>query len=241
MQLTIELIGAEAVLAEDVDQRARIDGTCAARHRDALERREAHRRVARTTVPNRGDGATAAQVADDEAKTLGRTTEKLRSPLRAPFDRQSVEAVPADSPVGSPALGKGVDGGLRGHGGVEGGVEDGDLRRIGQEPLAEGDAGERRCVVERRERLEGCDACPHLCVDDDGLPEPIAAVDDAVCDRVDLDRVDVLEHLDRPARAVRGDEVELEAGRARVDDEDRAHRGRYLAHRWRRPCPPHAP
>ena len=125
---------------------------------------------------------------------------------------------------------------------MEGGVEDGDLRRIGQEPLAEGDAREGGCVVERRERLEGCDACPHVCIDDDGLPEPIAAVDDAVCDRVDLDRVDVLEHLDRPARAVRGDEVELEARRAGVDDEDRAHRDAIGSGtcRWRLPCSPHA-
>ena len=105
VQLTIDLSGAEAVLAEDVDQRARIDRTCAARHRDALERREPHCRVAGAAVPNRRDGATAAQVADDEAKTLGRTAQKLRSPLRAPFDRQSVEAVPADPPVGPPALG----------------------------------------------------------------------------------------------------------------------------------------
>ena len=63
----VELVDVEAVLPQQVDQRARVDRAGARVHRHALERGEAHRRVDRAAVADRRDRRAAAEVADDEA------------------------------------------------------------------------------------------------------------------------------------------------------------------------------
>jgi hypothetical protein len=69
--------------------------------------------------------------------------------------------------------------------------------------------------VERRERDQRPDLGVDVRVDDDRVAKARAAVDDAVRDRVHVLR----ERLDR-ARAIVFDDMELDARRARVDDED---------------------
>ena len=57
-------------------------------------------------------------------------------------------------------------------------------------------------------------------VDHDRLAEARPAVDDAMGDGADLRRLDRLERLDAHRRVVGRDEMELQARRAGVDDED---------------------
>jgi hypothetical protein len=68
--------------------------------------------------------------------------------------------------------------------------------------------------VQRCERLELMDLAAHVVVDEHGLAEARAAVDDAVRDRFDvlLQRVDLV-------RLVALDDVQLQARGARVDYE----------------------
>ena len=79
--------------------------------------------------------------------------------------------------------------------------------------------------MEGRERLEVGDRPEHGRIDTRGTDERVAAVDDAVGDRVDSFGVDVVKAGDRGRRLVGGDQVELEARRAGVDDEDVAQNG----------------
>jgi hypothetical protein len=72
--------------------------------------------------------------------------------------------------------------------------------------------------VERRERFELGDLLAHRSVDDSRLAEARAAVDDAVRDRLDEIGFDVCKRLEPRRRPVLGDEVQLQARGARIDD-----------------------
>lgn len=61
-------------------------------------------------------------------------------------------------------------------------VEDGDVRDVWQRPARALDCGQRELVVQRDEVGERRE----LVIDHDRLPEPLAAVDDAVHDRLDI-------------------------------------------------------
>ena len=95
VQLVVERRRVDAALAQQVEERAGVDRAGARRHRHALERAEAHRRVDRAPVAHGRDRAAAAEVADDEPRHAHL--------LGAPLHRQAVEAVAADAPV-APAL-----------------------------------------------------------------------------------------------------------------------------------------
>ena len=88
LESVIEVVDAQ-VMAQEVEERSGVDRARAGRHRDALERCEAHRRVDGTPVSNRRDRAAAAQVADHEARD-GHL-------LARPLDREPMEAEAADS------------------------------------------------------------------------------------------------------------------------------------------------
>jgi hypothetical protein len=83
--------------------------------------------------------------------------------------------------------------------------------------LVEGD--ECRPVVQRRQLGEDSELTFDLVVDHDRIAEAQTAVDDAMRDRVDA-RGNRLERLDLLGGVVVRDRRELEARRARVDDED---------------------
>jgi hypothetical protein len=65
---------------------------------------------------------------------------------------------------------------------VKGRVERSDLRQVGERRACLAQAAQRRLVVERRDRPELRDRRLDLRVDEDGLDEARAAVDDAVAD-----------------------------------------------------------
>ena len=77
--------------------------------------------------------------------------------------------------------------------------------------------------MERRDRTKLADRREDGLVDDGGLDEIWAAVDNPVTDGLDLRRGSSVQRLDCLHALVVEDEVELEARRAGVDDEDRPH------------------
>jgi len=102
---------------------------------------------------------------------------------------------------------------------VEGSVEHGDVRHRRKQPA--GIVHRRDCgpVVERRELGERTQLALDRVVDDDRLAEPRSPVDDAMGDGVDIIR-GIGDRGDRVARPVFAHDGELQARRARVDDED---------------------
>src|SRR5918993_1021128 len=107
----VDRLRIEPRLAEEVEERAGIDRAGASRHRHAFERREAHRRVNGTAVPNRGHRAPTAEVADDQPGG--------GHALCGPLNRETMEAVTADPPFLAPAPRDRI----RGRRGRNGGVE----------------------------------------------------------------------------------------------------------------------
>jgi len=99
---------------------------------------------------------------------------------------------------------------------VEARVEDGDVRNVREHEASFLEGGERRRVVEWRQRDERLELALDLRVDQDGLTEPLAAVDDPVPDRADGGNG--RQRLDRRRLVVLSDDRELEARRAGVDD-----------------------
>ena len=138
----VELVDREPALPQEIDQGAWVDRARARRHRNALERREAHRRLDRAAVEDGSHGRTAAEVAHDQPGDP-----HLR---RRPFDRQAVEPVAADAPL-VPALGHGIAHRLLGHRRVKRRVEDRDVRDVGQRAPAppRSPAGPARCGAAR--------------------------------------------------------------------------------------------
>ena len=134
-----------------------------------------------------------------------------------------MEAVPANAPLVAPSFGHRVRRGLVRQRRVEGGVEDGDVRYVGKRLLGRVDGLERGPVVKRRENGQLSDLLLHVGSEQDGIPEARAAVDDAMADGVDLP--DVCERLDSRTGLVGQNDVELEARRAGVHDEDPLHAG----------------
>ena len=97
------------------------------------------------------------------------------------------------------------------------------LGTFGNDALRLLDRGERGWVLERRESGQLRDRTQDLVVDLDRIAEALAAVDDPVADAGELGShggVEIGEHL---GRLVLMDEVELQARRAGVDDENVAH------------------
>ena len=94
----VEVVDAQAVLAEEVDERSRVDGARAGGHRHALERGEAHRRVDRAPVEHGGHRAAAAQVADDDPRGVELRDDRLHGD---PVEPVAAHAPVAPAPAGS--------------------------------------------------------------------------------------------------------------------------------------------
>jgi hypothetical protein len=103
---------------------------------------------------------------------------------------------------------------------VEAGVEDRDVRHVREDALRLLDPRESWSVVERGECLELEDLLADDLIDHNGIAEAWAALHDAMADGLDICGVDRLERIQCGRALVRGDQVELEARRAGVDDED---------------------
>jgi hypothetical protein len=103
---------------------------------------------------------------------------------------------------------------------MEGGVKDGDVRAVWQYRASGLDRLQSRPIMERGEFADLAELSDHVVVDDDRLEEARTAVDDAMAGDGDIVVTDGVQRFDRPSRPLLGDERELEAGRAGVDDED---------------------
>ena len=101
---------------------------------------------------------------------------------------------------------------------MEGGVEAGHLRHLRQRASHELERTQRLRLMQRREIRERLDSPNDVVVDHHRLDELRSAVDDAKPDRVDA--ADVAELASRPHEFVAVEHRELQAARARVDDED---------------------
>ena len=107
---------------------------------------------------------------------------------------------------------------------MEGGVEDRDVWNVGNSGACDREGLQRRRLVQRRQRYQPFECCDDRIVDAHGVAKDRTTVDDPMADRVHTRR-DVVERLDalRPSGLV--DERQLEARRARVDDEDATQNG----------------
>ena len=85
----------------DVQQSAWIHRARARRHRNALERREAHRSIDRASIANGRDRAATTEVADDEAPS-SLCAEQFGRTLGGPLNGEPVKAVSPDPPVLAP-------------------------------------------------------------------------------------------------------------------------------------------
>ena len=124
-------------------------------------------------------------MARDELQLLRALPEQLR---RAEGDvpvRRAVEAVAPHPVLLIEGVGDTVEVRVLGHGLVEGRIEHGDLRNALPQRCAAGENARdiRRVVGERRTCLH---RAQHVLVDQDGLGEALAAVDDAMADGTDL-------------------------------------------------------
>jgi len=98
--------------------------------------------------------------------------------------RNSVEAVATNPILLINPLGQGIAIGSRRHRLVEGGVEDGNVRDLGKQPLGLTNSHETPSIVNWSERNLYFDGPGNVVIDSSGFGESLAAVDDAVADRI---------------------------------------------------------
>jgi hypothetical protein len=103
---------------------------------------------------------------------------------------------------------------------MEGGVKGGDVRAVWECRASGVDRPQSRPIVQRREFGDLGEPSDDLIVDDNGLEEACAAVDNAMADDGDVVVTDGVQGFDRPSGSLLADERKLERGRAGVDDED---------------------
>lgn len=169
-----------------------------------------------------------------KSQAIGRTPDQLCGAAADPGVAQPVEAVAAQPPAPCPLPWNGIDGCLVAQGGVECGVEAGDLGKIGVEAVYRPDRGHRRRIVQGSEIAESIEALVDRIVETNGFTKFASPVHDAMSGGRDL-RSGGEEAAQGPVKLVarhRGqivaslqvlggvEEPELEAARARVDYED---------------------
>ena len=179
----VDLVQGPAELAVQMAVDRRVEVTGAGAHHQPLERGEPHRCVDGLPTTDRGRRRPVAEVQHHEVGVLDRTAEQLRGATRDEGVRRAVEAVAPDPVFVAPAQGHGVGVGVLGHRLVEGGVEDRDLRHLGEEPQRDPQSLQVGRVVEGRERDEVLDDVEQAFVDERRLGEEFATVHDAVTHR----------------------------------------------------------
>src|SRR5512133_197431 len=209
-------------LAENVEECTRIDRSRARRHRDTLERREAHRRIHRAARENGGDRGSATEMTDDQ--TGDRVAQELGDTLCAPLDREALKSVAANAPLLTPDRRYCVLGSFGRDGAMKRRVEDRNVRYMRKDQLRYVNRLECRRVVKGGERDQLAYLVANPVIDHHRIPEAWATVDDPMRNRIDF-LGHLSERVDENALLVRLHSVELQTRRAGVDDEDRAHRG----------------
>ena len=169
---------------EQPEQQTWIDAPGACRHDEALDRREAHRRVDGATAVHGRERGAGAEVAADHPQLLRGPAEELGRAARGVGVREAVEAEAAERVPLAPLARQGVRRrGVR-EVAVERRVEAGHGRNVREHGGDGGHRVERGGLVQRRERRELPQCFGDLGVEPHGSGEPRAAVDHAVRDRV---------------------------------------------------------
>src|SRR3954452_24463083 len=108
LERVVELLDRDAGVALEPDQQAGIDAARARGHYEALERREAHRRVDRAPARDRAQRRARAEVARDDSQLLQRPSQLRGRLARHVAVVQAVEAVAAQLVALDPLPGKRV-------------------------------------------------------------------------------------------------------------------------------------
>ena len=175
------LVDADLSVLEQPQEQAGIDAAGAGRHHQPLQRGEAHRGVDRAPARHRGQRGAGPEVAAHDAEVV--PARELGGAARRVGVREAVEAVPAQRPALAPLRRQRVGGGRGRERGVEAGVEAGGGRQRAGGGV---DGGERPRLVQRGQRRELLEPRAHARVYPRRRAEVIAAVHDAMGDRVDL-------------------------------------------------------
>jgi hypothetical protein len=204
VQGVVELVGIQPA-SEEIEDRARVERPRTRDHRHALERGQAHRRVDRAAVLDRGHRAPASEVADDKTRRAHLLDDRLHC--------EPVEAVPDDAAFCAPMLRHGVQACLVRHRRMEVGVRHRDVGDFRKRLARAGDRLEGGPVVEWGNRCALLDVLEHGVVDRGRLRHEPPEVDDPVADRVAA-------HVERfhRSRLLARDEMQLQARRAGIDD-----------------------
>ena len=152
----LDLVGAHALLGQEIEHDAGVELARARSHRQAVERGEAHGAFDALAGVDGAHGGAAAEMGDDHAalRNVGR---QLRQPARDVFVGQPVKAVAADAFLVE-ALGQRVAVGNFGMAAMKCRVEAGDLRKLRLSLQQSADGAEIVRLMERRERREGLQA-----------------------------------------------------------------------------------
>ena len=159
-------------------------------------------------------------MADDQ--TVDRAAQELGHTLCAPLDREALKSVPANAPVLKPDRRHCVLGGFGRDRAMKRRIEDSNMRNMRKRSTGGVDCLECRRVVKRRECDQLAYLVANILINHDRIAKARAAMDHPM-----RDRIDSLRRAPRTNRAATLalvlDGVELQARRARVDDEDRSH------------------
>ena len=180
------IVDADVVLVHYKLHCARIEVAAAGAHRQADQRRKAHRGVDALAAVDRADGGAVAEMAGYELQFLSRSAHDLGAVTGDIAVGSAVEAVAADAVILIVFVRHSVHICLARHGLMESGVEHCDHGHVAHDGLAGLDAGEVRGVVQRSERDALFDSVHDRSVNENGLGELLAAVEHTVADSVYL-------------------------------------------------------
>ena len=185
----VDLLGGEAALLLEEDDGGGVHISGAGSHDQAGQGGESHGGVDNLSALHRAEAGAVAQMAGDDAGGLGIQSQEFADAPVDVFMAGAVEAVFPHAVFLVVFLGDGVEIGLRLHGHVEGGVEDGHIGDAGEVLLAGLDAAQVGGVVEGAQGKALAHAGFDGLVNDAGLGELHAAVEDAVPDGLDFGEV----------------------------------------------------
>src|SRR6478735_3632990 len=196
----VDLLEREPGLAAEVGVQTGVDVAGPGPHDEALQRRQAHRRLDRDAAADGRGGAAVAQVQDHLAQLADGAVEQVGGRAGDPPVRRAVEAVATDRVAFREITGQRICRRLRRQRREEGRVEDGDVRHV--EVLAcRFDAGHGGRVVQWGKGAQLAHPVEDRVVDDDGLGEVGASVHDPVadgaqarCGEVDAVGAEVIRH-----------------------------------------------
>jgi len=187
----IELFEGDA-RTEEVEQDAGVDVAAARSHDEAFHGRESHGGVDADSVIDGGGTGAVAQVKGDDAHGRAGASELLRDTVGHDVVARSMEAITADAVLLVQLVREGVQVRAFREGGMEGGVEHGDVRGVRQRGARGVDAGEVGGVVEGRERREGIEIGENLVIEDDRFGVALPTMHHAVPDEMDVVRFGLL-------------------------------------------------